>query len=70
MVAGIRHPVSMHLYTAQSRRRVRVDGRNAWGLFSENGEWLDGAIRSADPTFCRWVTSGFVIDERQAAAKI
>lgn len=64
---SIRHPMSMQTYRAIDPRRVRVESRSAWGLFTENGEWIEGPIRSADPTFCRWVASGCLLQERSAS---
>jgi hypothetical protein len=64
---SIRHPMSMQTYRAESPHRVRVESHTAWGVFTENGEWLEGPIRSADPTFCRWVASGRLLQERAAA---
>jgi hypothetical protein len=59
--------MSMFTYRAEGPHRVRVESLSAWGLFTENGEWIEGVLRSADPTFCRWVASGCVMRERRAA---
>jgi hypothetical protein len=62
---GVRHPVSLQLYRAESAERVRVEGNNGWGLFTQDGVWVEGPIRSADPTFCRWLASAHSLAERQ-----
>jgi len=60
----------MHTYTAESAKRVRVERGGVWGLFTENGVWLEGAIRSADPTFCRWVASAHAMAWRAAQTPV
>ena len=55
----------MHTYAAENSKRVRLERGASWGVFTQNGEWLDGPIRYADPTFCRWVASGHVMQERR-----
>ena len=68
---AIRHPLTMHTYTAESPERIRLEGRNGWGVFTANGEWIEGPIRWADPTFCRWVASGCAVEQgRKSAARV
>jgi hypothetical protein len=62
--SAIRHPLTLHTYTAESPDRIRLEFRSGWGVFTASGEWIEGPIRSADPTFCRWVASGLVLKER------
>ena len=68
MNRAIRHPLTLHSYTAESRDRIRLESRNGWGVFTANGEWIEGPIRWADPTFCRWVASGCALQEGQKSA--
>jgi len=60
----IRHPLTLHTYTAEGTDRVRLENSGGWGVFTASGEWIEGPIRSADPTFCRWVASGLVFKQR------
>jgi hypothetical protein len=57
--------MSLQLYRAESSQRVRVEGKNAWGLFTQDGAWIEGTIRSADPTFCRWLASSCALTARK-----
>jgi hypothetical protein len=64
-----RHPSSGAYYAAYDRHRVHVKRGNLWGEFDRNGNHLEGDIRYADPTFCRWVTGEHIYNERLLAAK-
>jgi hypothetical protein len=66
-----RHPStnSNTYYGAYGENRLRVKRGDQWGEFDRNGGWLEGEIRSADPTFCRWVTSEFIYNARLRDAK-
>jgi hypothetical protein len=48
---------------------VKVERGGAWGRFTQNGDWLEGEIRYADPTFCRWVTSAEIAAEWRRAVE-
>lgn len=37
---------------------VRVERDGVWGLFSVDGRWIDGELRSADPHMCIWIGAG------------
>ncbi|MGC8512012.1 MAG: hypothetical protein ACP5P1_03100 [Acidimicrobiales bacterium] len=57
-VRKLRHPLSGAIYEEGDGGTVRVTKGDLSGLFSRNGQWLSGDLRSADPEMCRWVTSG------------
>jgi hypothetical protein len=62
-------PNSATYYGAYGPNRVRVKSGDRWGEFDRDGNWLAGAIRFADPTFCRWVTGEHIYNARLIAAK-
>jgi hypothetical protein len=66
-----RHPSpnSAAYYAAYGPNRVRVKSGDRWGEFDRDGNWLDGTIRFADPTFCRWVSGEHIYNARLIAAK-
>lgn len=57
-VRGLRHPLSGATYEEGGERTVVVSKGEVSGVFSRNGEWISGELKSADPEMCRWVTSG------------
>ena len=64
----LRYPYTGDSYCAESQRRIRVQraGREElWGYFDDDGRWLEGPLRSADPTFCRYISSGWVLAARE-----
>jgi hypothetical protein len=68
-----RHPYqSTTYYAAYGPNHVRITRGEQWGEFDRNAYHLGGPLRSADPSFCRWV-SGEHIDNarlREANSKI
>jgi hypothetical protein len=63
------HPFTDTYYAAYSRDRVRVRRGDEWGEFNRDGHWLEGTIRFADPTFCRWVTGEYRYNQSLMGAK-
>jgi hypothetical protein len=64
-----RHPLSGAFYDVLEDGNVQVvepDGRQ--GLFTTEGVWLAGELRSADPHMCGWVGGRQVPDPVKAAA--
>ena len=52
--ASMKHPITGALYTdVDGNVKVELDG--SFGIFRENGEWISGAMKSADPMLCKWV---------------
>jgi hypothetical protein len=66
-----RHPSpnSNTYYGAYGPDRLRVKRGDRWGEFDRDGNWLEGEIKFADPTFCRWVTGEYIYNARLQAAK-
>lgn len=59
MVRKIRHPLSGTIYEIDERGDVRAETTaGVSGVFSGDGEWISGELRSADPELCRWIRSG------------
>lgn len=52
----IRHPLSGAVYGLDGSL-VRVEKADVVGWFDQNGRWVRGAVRSADPELCRWIIS-------------
>lgn len=54
----IRHPLSGMIYELDDDGNIVVsrDGRS--GVFTGNGVYLRGEVRTADPEVCRWIDSG------------
>jgi len=61
MVPTLRAPFTGDRYTAESPRRIRVEHDGRIGYFDDCGRWLEGELRSADPCFCRFLSSSWVI---------
>lgn len=66
-----RHPShnSITYYAAYGPNRLRVKSGDRWGEFDRDGNWLEGTLRFADPTFCRWVSGEHIYNARLIAAK-
>jgi hypothetical protein len=67
---ALRYPYTGDLYRAEGEHRIRVErkGReDLWGYFDGDGRWLEGPLRWADPTFCRFMSSGWILAVRKQA---
>lgn len=53
-IASMKHPITGALYIDQNGS-VRVEHKGQVGLFRENGSWIEGELRSADPLMCKWI---------------
>lgn len=51
----IRHPLSGALYDLNEDGTITVSRDGASGLFTKDGVWLSGSVRSADPHVCGWI---------------
>ncbi len=60
---SFRYPYNGDLYTAEGPRRIRVEHANEFGYFDDCGRWLDGPLRSADPCFCRFLSSSWIVEQ-------
>src|SRR5580704_2285972 len=63
---SLRNPFTKDLYTAESAHRIRVERANSIGYFDENGCWIEGSLRSADPCFCRFLSSSWIVWQNPA----
>ncbi|MFM1987167.1 MAG: hypothetical protein RJA99_124 [Pseudomonadota bacterium] len=52
--ARMRHPVTGAMYTGEADL-VRVEDGGRVGHFRENGAWVRGDLRQADPLMCKWI---------------
>jgi hypothetical protein len=59
----LRYPFNGDVYTAEGAFRIRVEHEGEWGYFDDRGRWLEGALKIADPTFCRFLSSSFMVEE-------
>ncbi len=51
-----RHPLSGAMYDVGEDGLVRVVTRDGVeGVFTPDGTWVEGELRSADPHFCAWL---------------
>lgn len=51
----VEHPFSRHTYESCDDGLIRVSKGNSHGLFREDGRWISGEVRSADPLLCLWI---------------
>jgi hypothetical protein len=52
---GIHHPFTRALYEQDGDGNIRVTRKGQTGLFTPDGQWIDGDIYEADPQLCGWV---------------
>ncbi len=66
---GLVHPFSGALYerdeTDPTLVRVSKDGQ--WGLFRNDGAWVEGDVYSADPHLCGWIAGPKLLHHRLEA---
>jgi hypothetical protein len=62
-VVSLRYPYTGDTYTAEGRHRIRVEHGNQWGYFDDCGRWMEGPLRTADPTFCRYLSSAWIVED-------
>ena len=51
------HPFDAMLYEIQDDGTIKVSGRGIWGIFTDEGRWIEGELRQADPQLCVWVAN-------------
>ncbi len=61
---GIIHPFSKVLYEQDGEGHIRVSFEGKWGLFNDNGSYIEGEIRECDPQLCGWVGGPQVANHR------
>jgi hypothetical protein len=64
----IRHPLSGAVYDLTERGTVLVSKDGRTGEFTDQGVWLDGEIRQADPHLCLWIGGRQLTNRFQQAA--
>jgi hypothetical protein len=57
-----RFPFNGDVYTAEGSSRIRCARGETWGYFDSSGNWLEGPLRYADPTFCRYMGTQWVVE--------
>ena len=65
MPTVIRHPFTALTYELAGENRVRVKDGNTSDLFDRDGVWIEGDVKSADPCFCRFIASAWIMDQRR-----
>ena len=65
MFTAIRHPYNAAVYHLEAENRIHVEQGGQWGVFNRDGVWLEGELKMADPCFCRWIASAWVMSERR-----
>ena len=51
----MRHALTGAIYEIDEDGLVRVEENGVVGTFREDGSWVSGELRSADPHMCKWV---------------
>jgi len=66
---GLRHPFSKALYERHDDDgTIKVTDGDKSGLFTEEGEWISGELRSCDPQMCGWVAGPVMANHRMSKA--
>lgn len=66
---AIRHPLSGATYEVDSEGRIVVSRDGVSGVFTGDGVWIEGEMRSADPEVCRWMRSGNTTNPRLSTSR-
>ena len=65
LVKGMKHPFGRALYEQDGNGNVLVTQEDgAWGRFRQDGRWLEGNLKEADPHFCGWVGGPVMVNHR------
>lgn len=65
----IKHPLSGALYDLTADGAIEVTKNGRRGLFNDQGIWLEGEIRQADPHLCLWIAGKQLPNRFQQAAE-
>ncbi len=65
----IKHPLSGALYDLTADGAIEVTKNGRRGLFNDQGIWLEGEIRQADPHLCLWIAGKQLPNRFQQAAQ-
>ncbi len=55
MTPRIRHPFDDIVYELTEEGLIRLSQGDDYGLFHQDGRWIEGTIRQCDPQMCVWV---------------
>lgn len=65
---GLYHPFSKALYERHDNGTIRVTDGDVSGVFTHEGEWIEGELRSCDPQLCGWVAGPLMANHRMSEA--
>lgn len=68
MPAGIKHPFSGALYERHGDGQIKVTDNERSGVFTDQGQWVEGELRECDPQLCGWVAGPQVANHRMSEA--
>ena len=63
---GIRHPFTKALYERYGDGQIKVTDGETSGIFTHEGEWIEGELRWCDPQLCGWVAGPIVANHRMS----
>ncbi len=66
---AIKHPLSGAIYDLTVSGTIEVTKNGQRGVFTEQGKWLEGEIRQADPHLCLWIAGEQLPNRFQQAAE-
>ena len=65
---GLYHPFSKALYERHGDGQIKVTDGDKVGVFTDEGEWLEGELRFCDPQLCGWVAGPIMLNHRMSEA--
>ena len=65
---GLYHPFTKALYERDGNGNILVTDGDRRGLFTGEGEWIEGDLRECDPQLCGWVAGPQVANHRVSAS--
>ena len=55
MTHSIKHPFDNVIYTLMENGEIRITDGDREAFFHQDGRWIKGDFRQADPQMCVWV---------------
>ena len=65
---GLYHPFSKALYERHGDGQIKVTDGDKVGVFTDEGEWIEGELRFCDPQLCGWVAGPLMLNHRMSEA--
>ena len=65
---GLYHPFSKALYERHGDGQIKVTDGDKVGVFTDEGEWIEGELRFCDPQLCGWVAGPIMLNHRMSEA--